>query len=121
MSVQYAIQNASLDTSGSAVNRVRVSPSRRISNADFGGASGATEFTTAVRQHADPSSRRGDVVVIGHGWSESLSPVHDDPSRLDHQAEIGRGVGENADVVQGVAVDEDEVSVRSGLDHPDLA
>jgi hypothetical protein len=29
MSVQYAIQNASLDTSGSAVNRVRVSPSRR--------------------------------------------------------------------------------------------
>ena len=92
-----------------------------ISNADFEGAAGATEFTTAVRQHADPSSRRGDVVVIGHGWSESLSPVHDDPSRLDYHAEIGRGVGENADVVQGVAVDEDEVSMRSGLDHPDLA
>jgi len=61
------------------------------------------------------------VVVIGHGWSESLSPVHDDPSRLDYHAEIGRGVGENADVVQGVAVDEDEVSMRSGLDHSDLA
>jgi hypothetical protein len=107
--------------SGSAVNRVRVSPSDGISNADFGGAAGATEVTTAVGQHADPSSRRGDVVVIGHGWSESLSPVHHDQSRLDYHAEIGGGVGENADVVQGVAVDEDEVSMRAGLDHPDLA
>ena len=59
--------------------------------------------------------------VAGSGWSESLSPVHDDPSSLDHQAEIGGGVGHNADVVQGVAVDEDEVSMRSGLDHTDLA
>jgi hypothetical protein len=102
------------------VDPVRVAVPDGISNVDRGGAAGATAFTTVVRQHSDPSRstrRRGRVRAR---LVESLSPVHDDPSRLDYQAELGGRVGENADVVQGVAVDEDKVSVRSGLDHPDL-